>query len=294
MPIANSFQDTFTLLNGVKIPAYGFGTYKFGVSHETTVECICLAAQLGYRLFDTASLYMNEQGLGEGLRRSGVPREELFVSSKVWNQDQGYDGTMAAFQESLDDSQLGYFDLYLIHWPIAKDHDHDWQQQVRETWRAMTDLYKAGKIRAIGVSNFLEHHLAVLDDAEVPVMVNELECNLGYPQQQIHDFCHERGIVTISYSPMLGVGTPRPLVEELAQKYGKTPAQIALRWNVQLGSIPIPRSYDEAHMRQNMDVFDFSLTQEEMAALSALEDLNKHQHPDVDRIGIDRHWKTKI
>ena len=294
MPIAKSMQDTFTLRNGVQIPALGFGTYKYGVSHETTVDSICLAAQLGYRLFDTASLYMNEQGLGEGLRRSGIPREELFVSSKVWNQDQGYEATMAAFQEGLDDCKLGYYDLYLIHWPIAKDHDDDWQYQVRETWRAMEDLYKAGKIRALGVSNFLEHHLAVLDDAEIPVMVNELERNFGYPQNEIHDYCHARGIVTISYSPLLGATAERPLVTALSQKYGKTPAQIALRWNIQLGSIPIPRSYDETHMRQNMEVFDFELTQEEMDALSALEDINKHQHPDVDRIGIDRHWKTKI
>ena len=295
MNIPKSFQDTYTLKNGLKIPVMGFGTYKYGVDHETTVDCICKAAQMGYRFFDTASLYMNEQGLGEGLRNSGVPREELFISSKVWNQDQGYEGTMAAFNETLDDMKVDYLDMYLIHWPIAKDHDDDWQFRVKETWRAMTDLYKDGKIRVLGVSNFLQHHLAVLDDAEIPVMTNELERNLGYSQDEIHDFCHENDIITISYSPMLGIGHDRPLVNSLCEKYGKTAGQIVLRWNIQQCSIPIPRSYNYEHMKSNMEVFDFELTAEEMAALSALPDLaERHQHPDVDRIGIDRHWKTKI
>ena len=294
MNVPKSFQDTYTLKNGLKIPCMGFGTYMYGVSHETSVDCIRHAAQIGYRLFDTASLYMNERGMGETLRTCGVPREELFISSKIWNQDQGYDATMVAFHEGLTDMGMDYYDMYLIHWPIAKDHDDDWQFMVRETWRAMTDLYHQGKIRVLGVSNFLQHHLAVLDDEELPVCVDELERNLGYPQDEIHDFCHENNIVTISYSPLLKVNEPRPLIQSLCEKYGKNAAQITLRWNIQQCSIPIPRSYNYEHMESNMDIFDFELTAEEMAAISALEDINKHQHPDVVRIPIDRHWKTKI
>ena len=297
MQTPKSYQDTYELKNGVRIPCFGYGSYMYGVDHETSVDRIRHAAQIGYRLFDTAGFYMNAQGLGEALRTSGVPREELFVSSKVWNQDQGYDTTIAAFNEELEDMQLDYLDMYLIHWPIAYGHDDDWQFMVRETWRAMTDLYKQGKIRVLGVSNFLEHHLAVLDDMEIPVCVDELERNLGYPQTQIHDFCHENGIATISYSPMRGIKHDRPLLNALGEKYGKNPAQIVLRWNIQLGSIPIPRAYTYEHMESNLDVFDFELTDEEVAAITDLEDIPEQrprQHPDVDRIPLDRHFKTKI
>ncbi len=294
MTVPKSFQDTYTLLNGVKIPCMGYGTYRFGVDHETSVDRIRHAAQIGYRLFDTASFYMNEQGVGEALRTCGVPREELFISSKIWNLEQGYEPTMASFHETLEDMQMDYLDMYLIHWPIAYGHDDDWQFMVQETWRAMTDLYHQGKIRVLGVSNFLQHHLAALDGQEVPVCTNELERNLGYPQDEIHDYCHENGIVTLSYSPMKSVNTPRPLIESLSEKYGKNAGQIVLRWNIQQCSIPIPRSYDYERMASNMDIFDFELTPEEMAAISALPDINKHQHPDIDRIPMDRHFKTKI
>lgn len=296
MQTPKSYQDTYELKNGVRIPCIGYGTYMYGVDHETSVDRIRHAAQIGYRLFDTASFYMNEQGMGEALRTCGVPREELFISSKVWNQDQGYDATIASFNETLEDMQMDYLDMYLIHWPIAFGHDDDWQFMVKETWRAMTDLYKQGKIRVLGVSNFLEHHLAVLDGEEIPVCVNELERNLGYPQMEIHDFCHAHDIVTISYSPLRCIHRERPLINALAEKYGKTPAQIALRWNIQLGSIPIPRAYTYEHMSGNLDVFDFELTDEEVAQISSLEDIieRPHQHPDIDRIPLDRHFKTKI
>lgn len=299
MHIPKSITETYELKNGVKIPCFGYGTYMFRVDHETSVDRIRHAAQIGYRLFDTASFYMNEQGLGEALRTCGVPMEELFVSSKIWNMEQGYDSTIASFNETLEDMQFDYLDMYLIHWPIAYGHDDDWQFMVKETWRAMTDLYKQGKIRVLGVSNFLQHHLAVLDGEEVPVCVDELERNLGYPQDEIHDFCHENGIVTISYSPLRGINKEWPLIASLSEKYGKNAAQIVLRWNVQQGSIPIPRSYTYEHMQSNMEVFDFELTDEEMAAISALVDVpgpdeRPRQHPDVDRINMDRHFKTKI
>ena len=290
-----SLQETFTLKNGQKIPVMGFGTFNLGASHETVTDCICHAAELGYRFFDTASVYMNEQGVGEGLRRSGIPREELFVSSKVWNQDQGYEGTIAAVHETLQDMKTDYLDLYLIHWPIAFGHDDDWKIMVSETWRAMTELYHAGVIRALGVSNFMQHHLAVLDHEDVPVMANELERNLGYPQEDIHHYCHDQGIVTISYSPIQGINQDRPLIRTLCSKYGKTAAQIVLRWHLQLGSIPIPRSYNYEHMQSNLEVFDFELTQEEVVAISSLEDLAvRRNHPDTNRVNLDRHKWVKV
>jgi len=295
MKIPESIHDTYTLKNGLKIPVIGFGTFNLGADHETVVDRICHAAELGYRFFDTASVYMNEQGVGEGLRRSSIPREEFFVSSKVWNQDQGYDGTIAAVQETLQDMKTDYLDLYLIHWPIAYGHDDDWKAMVCETWRAMTELYHAGVIRALGVSNFMQNHLAVLDHEEVPVMANELERNLGYPQDDIHDYCHEHGIVTISYSPIQGIHLKRPLIDELCQKYGKNAAQIVLRWHIQQGSIPIPRSYNYSHMESNLKTFDFSLTDEEMSAISHLEDLaERRHHPDTNRPTLDRHKWTKV
>lgn len=296
MAAPKSLSETYTLLNGVKIPCLGFGTYKYMVSHEVTVEMIANAARIGYRLFDTASLYMNERGLGQALRQSGVPRDELFIVSKVWNQDQGYESTLAVIEESLEDLGFDYIDLYLIHWPIPAGHDDDWQQLNLETWRAMEKCYREGKLRALGVSNFLEHHLKpLMEAAEIPIMANELEMNIGYYQSQIHQFCRQNGIQVISYSPLSGIVKERPEISELCKKYNKTPAQISLRWNMQLGSIPIPRSYDYQRMAENIDIFDFDLTSEEISLISSLEDPDrKHQHPDTFRTPIDRHMKTKV
>ena len=291
-----SFSDRRHLVNGVSIPGLGFGTYKHGVTSATTVEMIRHAAQIGYRLFDTASLYANERSIGAGLRRSGVPREELFVVSKVWNQDQGYESTLAVIEESLADLRMEYIDLYLVHWPIPADHDHDWKDLNLATWRAMEKCYREGKLRAIGVSNFLEHHLQpLMAAAEIPVMVNEMEMNVGYYQREIHRFCLEQGIQIVAYSPLKGIDRGYPALEQLAQKYSRTPAQIALRWLIQRGMNPIPRSYDRERIKENTEVFDFNLTPAELELLCSIQDADRHhQHPDSARIRIDRYAKQKI
>lgn len=296
MAVPKSLSDTYTLINGVKIPCFGYGTYKYQVTHEVSVDRIEHAARIGYRLFDTASFYMNERGLGQALRASGVPREELFITSKVWNADQGYESTLAVIEESLEDMGFDYIDLYMIHWPIPYGHDDDWQELNLETWRAMEKCYREGKLRAIGVSNFLEHHLRpLMAKAEVPVMVNELEMNVGYYQSEIHRFCAANNIRVISYSPMSGIDTVSPKLNGLSKKYGKTPAQISLRWNTQLGMIPIPRSYDYGRMKENTEIFDFELTSDEIEYISSiLDETRTHSHPDTFRFPYDRHFKTKI
>lgn len=290
-----SLTDTYTLNSGVKIPCIGYGTFKYQVTRETSIEMNAQAARTGYRLFDSASFYMNEKSLGDALRLSEVPREELIVTSKVWNADQGYESTLAIIDESLEDLGFDYIDLYMIHWPIPFEHDDDWQQLNLDTWRAMERRYREGKLRAIGVSNFMEHHLRPLMDAAViPVMVNELEMNVGYYQSEIHEFCKDNGIKVISYSPLSGIEGVSPQLNDLCQKYGKTPAQISLRWNTQLGMIPIPRSYNFDRMAQNIDIFDFELTQDELAYISSIQDDRNHNHPDTYRFPYDRHFKTKI
>lgn len=296
MTVPRSLTDTYTLNNGVKIPCIGYGTYQFKVTHEVSVDRNKHATQIGYRLFDTASFYMNEQGLGKALRASGVPREELFIVSKVWNAEQGYESTLAVIDESLEDLGFDYIDLYLIHWPIPHGHDDDWQKLNLETWRAMEKYYREGKLRAIGVSNFLENHLQpLMAEAEIPIMVNELEMNVGYYQSEIHKFCTSNDIRVISYSPMSGIDTVAPQLQDLCQKYGKTPAQISLRWNTQLGMIPIPRSYNYGRMQENIDIFDFELTAEELDYISSIyDDTRRHNHPDTYRFPYERHFKTKI
>ena len=207
------------------------------------------------------------------------------MSSLQVNQDQGYESTLAVIEESLADLRMEYIDLYLIHWPIPADHDHDWKDLNLATWRAMEKCYREGKLRAIGVSNFLEHHLQpLMAAAEIPVMVNEMEMNVGYYQREIHRFCLEQGIQIVAYSPLKGIDRGYPALEQLAQKYSRTPAQIALRWLIQLGMIPIPRSYDRERIKENTEVFDFNLTPAELELLCSIQDADRHhQHPDSAR-----------
>lgn len=261
MTAPKAITDRIKLVNGVEMPCLGFGTFKFKATHEMTYTTLRTAAEAGYRLIDTASLYSNERGIGRGLRESGIPREAFFVASKVWNQDHGYDSTIAAVEESLEDLGFDYIDLYMIHWPIAADHDDDWREQDLQTWRALETLYRDGKIRAIGVSNFLEHHLRpLMEKVEIPIMVNELEISIGYHQQETREFCMKNGIQPIAYTPIGGVRAARPEMRPICEKYGKTPQQICLRWVQQLSCVPIPSTYNRAHMLENLEIFDFQLT----------------------------------
>jgi diketogulonate reductase-like aldo/keto reductase len=254
-----------TLNNGVEMPQLGFGVFL--VPPDEVVEPVLVALEAGYRLIDTATLYGNEEGVGRAIRDSGLPRSEVFVTTKVWNSDQGYDATLRAFDTSAKLLGLDVVDLYLIHWPTpARDLYVD-------TWRAFEQLYADGRVRAIGVSNFTTAHLTrLLGETSVVPAVNQVELHPGLPQEELRAFHAEHGIVTESWSP-LGRGhglLDAPEVLAVAEAHGRTAAQVVLRWHLQLGLVVIPKSTRAARIRENLDVFDFSLTDDEVAQLSSL------------------------
>ena len=263
-------SDAFPLANGVAIPCLGYGTWRMQDGAET-VAAIQTALSLGYRHIDTAAYYRNEASVGQALRASGLPREAVFLTSKVWNTDRGYAPTKAAFQATLDRLGTDYLDLYRIHWPAAADQIDDREAISRATWRAMTELYQAGKIRAIGVSNFRPHHLKALLETEVAPMVNQLEFHPGCQQRETLAFCRDHGILVEAWSP-LGRGRvlDHPPLTAIAQNHGKTPAQICLRWCLEQGVLPLPKSVTPARMAENGDLFSFALTPEDMAQIAAL------------------------
>ena len=253
------------LNTGIEMPQLGFGVFL--VPPDEVVEPVRAALDAGYRLVDTAKLYGNEEGVGRAIRDSGLPRDDVFVTTKVWNSDQGYDATLRAFDRSMALLSLDVLDLYLIHWPVpAKD-------RYRDTWRALERLSADGRVRAIGVSNFTVEHLTrLLADADVVPAVNQVELHPGFTQDALRVFHDEHGIVTQSWSPL---GRGQGLLEQdavaaVAAAHGRTPAQVVLRWHLQLGLAVIPKSTHAERIRENLDVFDFALDDGEMAALSAL------------------------
>ena len=257
---------TVTLNNGVEMPQLGFGVFL--VPPDEVVEPVRAALDAGYRLIDTATLYGNEEGVGRAISESGVPRDELFVTTKVWNSDQGYDRTLEAFDNSLKLLGLDVVDLYLIHWPTpARDLYVD-------TWRALERIYADGRARAIGVSNFTVPHLdRVVAEGTVVPAVNQVELHPGFPQDELRAANARHGVVTEAWSP-LGRGhglLDRPEVVAIADAHGRTPAQVVLRWHLQLGVVAIPKSVRAERIRENVDVFAFELTPDEMAILSALD-----------------------
>ncbi|TKC14885.1 aldo/keto reductase [Robertmurraya kyonggiensis] len=272
MPI--SLQDTTTLHNGVKMPWFGLGVFKVKEGSEV-VESVKAAIKNGYKSIDTAAIYQNEEGVGQGIRESGVPREELFVTSKVWNSDQGYESTLQAFETSLQKLGLDYLDLYLIHWP-GQD-----KERFKATWKALEKLYKDGRVRAIGVSNFHVHHLEdLLEDAEVKPMVNQVEYHPHLAQLELRSFCKKEGIQLEAWSPLKqGELLDDPTINEIAQKYGKSAAQVILRWDLQNEVVTIPKSIKEQRIIENADIFDFELSHEDMEKINAL---NKDE-----RVGSD-------
>jgi 2,5-diketo-D-gluconate reductase A len=253
------------LNNGVDMPQLGFGVFL--VPPDEVVEPVRTALDIGYRLIDTATLYANEEGVGRAIRDSGVAREELFVTTKVWNSDHGYDATLKAFDHSRQLLGLDVVDLYLIHWPAPK------RDLYVDTWKALERLYDDGRVRAIGVSNFTVAHLTrLLNETSVVPAVNQIELHPGFAQNELRHFHGTRGIVTESWSP-LGRGQgllDQPAVTDIAAAHGKTPAQVVLRWHLQLGFVVIPKSTHTERIQENIAVFDFALTDEEVAALSAL------------------------
>jgi len=269
-----SLQDTFVLHNGVKMPGFGLGVYK-AADGEEVINAIKCAVNAGYRAVDTAALYFNEDGVGEAIKQCGLPREELFITTKVWNSDQGYEETLAAFENSRKKLDVDYIDLYLIHWPVVEKY--------KDTWRAMEKLYREGKVRAIGVSNFHKHHIEdLMSTAEIKPMVNQIEMHPVLTQEELRDYCYSQDIVVTAWSP-LGRGhlLDEPVLVEIAEKHNKTVAQVILRWHIQNDVIVIPKSTHEHRIIENGDVFDFELNAEEMQAINALNENRRFgQNPD--------------
>ena len=278
----NSIYDCYTLSNGVRIPCVGYGTYKAADGNCSAV--IRMALEAGYRYFDTASFYQTETYVAQALRDSGISRSEVFLASKMWKDEMGYEQTKAAFQRTLERLETDYLDLYLIHWPRPDAGYGDWKQLDMDTWRAMEELYEAGKIRAIGLSNFLPQHIEnLLQNGKIAPMVNQIEFHPGHTQEATVRYCQAHGIQVQAWSPM---GRTRvlkdPLVQELAQNHGVSAAQICLRYAVQRQIIPLPKASSMERMKQNQDLFSFELTQEEMFRLDTMPPTGwSGQHPDL-------------
>lgn len=262
--MTQSIADYTTLTNGVKMPWLGLGVWKVEDGAEV-VRSVEAAIRHGYRSIDTAAAYKNEAGVGDGVRNSGIPREEMFITTKIFNSDQGYEEALAAFERSNQKLGLEYVDLLLIHWPVKGKY--------LDTWRAMEKLYNNGMVRAIGVSNFQIHHLVdLMGSCEVCPMVNQVEFHPLLTQEPLRDYCREHKIQLEAWSPLMQGKLDLPVLQELAAKYDKTPAQVVLRWDLQHGVVTIPKSTHEGRIQENADIFNFSLTQEEMSRIDALNE----------------------
>ncbi|RZT62233.1 2,5-diketo-D-gluconate reductase A [Microcella alkaliphila] len=280
MTAAEPLAPRITLSDGTSIPQLGLGVYK--VPAEQTAELVAGAIELGYRHVDTAALYRNEAEVGEGVCASGVPRDELYVTSKVWNDRHGVDETRAAFLDALDASGLDYFDLYLIHWPAPR------QDRYVEAWKALIGLREQGLVRSIGVSNFEPHHLQrLVDETGVAPVVDQVELHPWLPQRDVRAAASAMGAAVESWSPLargrvLEAGSrDREVLSNIAARHDKTPAQVALRWHVQQGLIVIPKSTSLKRVAENADIFDFELTATDMAEIAQLETGERTgRHPD--------------
>lgn len=255
------------LNNEIAIPQLGLGVWQ-ARGHEV-VDAVKTAIEAGYRLIDTAAVYGNEDGVGQAIRESTVLRKELFVTTKLWNSDQGYDNTHKAFEASLKRLGLDYVDLYLIHWPVPQ------QNKYSETWQAMEEIHRSGRAKAIGVCNFhIEHLEKLLANTGIVPAVNQVELHPKLQQQELRHYCSEKGIKVESWSPIGGAGgdlLDDATINEIAQKHGKSPAQVIIRWHIQLGLIVIPKSVHAERIRQNADVFDFELDDDDMTKIAVLD-----------------------
>ncbi|MEK3738327.1 aldo/keto reductase [Paenibacillus sp. FSL R7-0048] len=271
------FSGGPTLNDGVTMPWLGLGVYKTKDGEEV-IHAVKTAVELGYRSIDTAAGYNNEEGVGQAIRDCGVARDELFITTKVRNPDQGYESTLKAFEDSRRKLGLDYLDLYLIHWPVAGKY--------RETWKALIHLQKEGLIKSIGVSNFQVHHLKdIIEDTGVVPVVNQVEFHPLLTQRELLKYANEQGIQLEAWSPLMQGNLDLPLLNELAEKYGKTPAQIVLRWDLQQGVITIPKSVHADRIKENAGFFDFTLSDEDV---KAIEGLNKDHRfgPDPDNFNF--------
>ncbi len=269
-----TINSTLTLANSVKMPIFGLGTYLLTGNHGQ--KAIEFALKIGYRLIDTATLYNNEKIVGNALKNSKIPRNEVFITSKVWNSDQGYSQTISAFNESLSNLDVEYMDLYLIHWPV----EGKW----KDTWKALEELYKKGKVRAIGISNFYIPHLEeLLQIASIKPMVNQIEFHPFLYKKDVLEFCQEKRIVLEAYAPLThgykfkDIKSPQFL--QIMEKYSKSAAQLMLRWNIQHGTVIIPKSINPYHISENADIFNFTISSYDM---QYLDSVNEDFHSDWD------------
>lgn len=269
-------MEYITLNNNISIPQLGYGVWK--ISDEAVEQAITTAINAGYRSIDTAMIYGNEIGVGNAIRKSNVPREELFITTKVWNSDQGYEETLKAFDKSMEKLGLDYLDLYLVHWPMSKN------DRYIETYQALEKLYADGRVRAIGVCNFQVEHLEnLLEKCKVVPVVNQIECHPYLQQKEIKAFCKKHNIVVESWSPLFRGGEllEEDVLKTIGKKYNKSAAQIVLRWHIQEGTIAIPKSVTPSRIKENIDIFDFNLSKEDMAQISQLDqNLRCGAHPD--------------
>ncbi|WP_342550175.1 aldo/keto reductase [Paenibacillus sp. FSL P2-0089] len=269
-----NLKSATKLANGVEMPWFGLGVFKVQEGQEV-IDSVKAAIKAGYRSIDTASVYGNEEGVGQAIRESGVAREELFITTKVWNTEQGYDSTLAAFDQSLSKLGLDYADLYLVHWPIRAKY--------KDTWRALEKLYADGKVRAIGVSNFQIDHLEdLLADATVKPMVNQVELHPLLNQQELREYCKAQGIQIEAWAPLAqGHLLDNEVLADIAARHNKTLPQIILRWDLQNGIVTIPKSVKEERIIANADIFDFELSEEEISRINGLNrDQRFGSHPD--------------
>ncbi|MFA7637135.1 MAG: aldo/keto reductase [Monoglobales bacterium] len=264
-------MEKLKLRNGYEIPCIGFGTWQIP-DGEAAENAVLEAVKAGYRHIDTANAYKNEPSVGKAVRECGISREELFVTTKLWNSKRGYDNAMKAFEKSMELLGLDYIDLYLIHWPASKSQYDNWDEINLSSWKALTELYKTGRIKSIGVSNFKPHHLKSLIETEVPPMVNQIEFHPGQMQQETVDLCRQNNIIVEAWSPL---GSGRMLdndeLKKIAAKYNKSVAQLCIRWCLQNGTLPLPKSQTPSRIKENIDVFDFEISEEDMVMINNME-----------------------
>jgi len=259
-------MENYILRNGVQIPKIGFGTSL--IIGQECVENIKNALEVGYRHIDTAAAYKNEKEIGQAIKKSNVPRDEIFITSKVWKDSMGYENTIKSFNNTIKDLKMDYIDLFLIHWPCNKD-----KQINIETWKALEDLYEQGKVRAIGLSNFLKHHLEIiLDNCKIAPMVDQIEYHPGLTRIETVQFCKKNNIIVEAWAP-LGKGKmlQNDELERIAKKYNKSVAQLCIKWCAQNEIIPLPKSSSLERMKQNLNIFDFEISHDDMNIINNME-----------------------
>ena len=275
--------DYFTLSNGVRIPSVGFGTWRVKNGEEAINVCLN-AFKAGYRHIDTAAAYKNEESIGEAIKKSGLSRDEVFVTSKLWTTDRGYDKTFKGFEETLKRLNLDYLDLYLIHWPANHLTNDNWNEINQDTWKALCKLYKDGRVKAIGVSNFMLKHIEPLMECEIIPMVNQIEYHPGFMQKEISSFCQSNNILVEAWSPL---GAGRVLdngeLKNLAAKYNCSVGQLCIKWCLQNGVCPLPKSVTDSRIKENIDVSGFEISVDDMDYVNSMTMFGQSGH-DPDNI----------